>query len=252
MIRVNDKTLDEEMIHKEMQYHTAGSQREAMIKAGESLIIAELIKQRAAELGIETDGREEEEYLQQLIDKDVQIPSASAQECQTYYQQNLEKFNSSPLLAVKHILLAADPEDPAARMEAEDLAKQLIGQLQQDASLFAGLAQAHSACPSKETGGQLGQISKGQTVPEFERQIFACQPGLVEVPIASRYGFHVALVEHREEGRQLPYEAVAERIADYLNEKVKRKSIAQYIQTLISNAEIEGYDFGVSSSPLMQ
>jgi peptidyl-prolyl cis-trans isomerase C len=45
---------------------------------------------------------------------------------------------------------------------------------------------------------------------------------------------------------------VKERIADYMNEKVRRKAIAQYIHTLISDAEIEGFDFSVSDSPLMQ
>ena len=106
--------------------------------------------------------------------------------------------------------------------------------------------------PFSETGGQLGQLGKGQTVPEFERQLFNCQLGLASSPLESRYGVHVAYIDRRVDGKALPYDMVKERISDYLNEKVRRKAIAQYIHTLISNAEIEGFDFSVSDSPLMQ
>jgi peptidyl-prolyl cis-trans isomerase C len=71
-------------------------------------------------------------------------------------------------------------------------------------------------------------------------------------PVATRYGLHVVFIDHKVEGKALPYEAVREDIEQYLNEKVRRKAIAQYIQTLIADAEITGYDFDVSGSPLLQ
>jgi peptidyl-prolyl cis-trans isomerase C len=103
-----------------------------------------------------------------------------------------------------------------------------------------------------ETGGSLGQIGKGQTVPEFERQLFNLPEGLASAPIESRYGIHIVLIAHREEGRQLPFDMAHARIRDYLNEKVRRKAIAQYIEALINDARIEGFSFEVSGSPLMQ
>jgi peptidyl-prolyl cis-trans isomerase C len=51
MINVNQATITEQHILTEMQYHPADSQRNAMMKAAESLIISELLRQRAAELG---------------------------------------------------------------------------------------------------------------------------------------------------------------------------------------------------------
>jgi peptidyl-prolyl cis-trans isomerase C len=62
----------------------------------------------------------------------------------------------------------------------------------------------------------------------------------------------VVAIDHRVEGRQLTFEMAEERIADYLNEKVRRKAIAQYIDRLIAEADIEGFDFSVSESPLLQ
>ena len=68
-------------------------------------------------------------------------------------------------------------------------------------------------------------------------------PGqLCEAPIATRYGFHIIRLDRKHEGRVLPYEVVAERIADYLRESVRRRVDAQYIARLVTAAKIEGID----------
>lgn len=253
MIRVNNTEIPESAILAEMQYHEAENQRAALIKASESLIISELVKSRAADLGITlSEGAGEADALEQLLEKEVPMPAATEEDCRRYYEANLDKFQTTPLLAVRHILLAADPEDDDARIKAADKAIELLAILSADIKQFEKIAADVSSCPSAKLGGNLGQITKGQTVPEFERQLFNLGLGLARRPIESRYGLHLVLVDHRVEGRQLPFETVQERIAEYLNEKVKRKSIAQYIETLISNAEIDGFDFSVSDSPLMQ
>ena len=226
-----------------------------MLKAAESLIIGELLRQRAKALGLsvksETNTASDDNFLDALINAEVAIPQANHTECEQYYRLNPQRFQSSPLVEVSHILLAAAPEDDKARVEAKTLAEQLISKLQQGEPL-AALAQHYSACPSKETGGSLGQISRGQTVPEFERQLFNADPGLMPQPVESRYGYHIVFIARKVAGKQLPFSVVQQKIADYLNEKVRRKAVAQYIHTLIVDAEIEGYDFNLSDSPLMQ
>ncbi|TVZ41454.1 peptidyl-prolyl cis-trans isomerase C [Alteromonadaceae bacterium 2753L.S.0a.02] len=241
MFKVNETPIAEAAVLQEMQYHPSENAEQAKARAVESLIISELLKQRALQVGLEIDSQEN--FVDNLISREVSFPVASQQDCENYYTNNTNKFCTSPLLEVKHILLACDPNDASGRSQANDLADQLIVQLRETPALFEDLAKQHSHCPSAETGGSLGQISSGQTVPEFERQLFHCGEGLVDSPIESRYGIHVVFINHREEAKQLPYPVVAERIADYLNNKVRNVAIAQYIATLIDNATIEGYQF---------
>jgi len=260
MIRVNNIEFDETAVVKEMQYHTAKTHTEAKNKASEALIISELLKQRASVLKLDgvdvqasiSDEKGNEAFLEALLALEVDFPKASDEDSRNYFNANPKKFMTTPLIEAKHILLEAAPEDANTRSEAIELAEQLIKRLEDDPKLFSELATLHSKCPSAKTGGQLGQLGKGQTVPEFERQLFNCALGLASAPLESRYGVHVVYLDRRVEGKVLPFEMVKERIADYLNEKVRRKAIAQYIHTLISDAEIEGFDFAVSDSPLMQ
>jgi peptidyl-prolyl cis-trans isomerase C len=105
------------------------------------------------------------------------------------------------------------------------------------------MAQAYSRCTSASQGGNLGQITTGQTTPEFEQALVALAPGqLCETPVATRYGFHIIRLGRKQDGQLLPYELVVGRIADYLNESVRRRADAQYIARLISAAQVEGID----------
>ena len=253
-IYINGVNITEADILQEMQYHPANDQRSAMIVAAESLIITELFKQRCLKLGLinQDDNRNEDELCELLIEQEVAIPRTSDDECERYYQANLDRFCTSPLLEVDHILLAADKEDLDQRAESKELAESLLEQIKLKPHTFAEKAKMHSMCPSKEHGGSLGQISKGQTVSEFERVLFLSPEGLVPSPIESRYGYHIANIHRKVEGNQIPLEHVETKIKMYLDEKVRRKAVSQYIQLLISDANIKGFEFEVSDSPLVQ
>ena len=101
----------------------------------------------------------------------------------------------------------------------------------------------HSACPSKAVGGNLGQLSPGDTAPEFDAALRAMGPGdITTEPVASRFGHHVIRLDRRIEGGQLPFEPVQERIADYLVDRARHTAIAQFVARLNARAEITGVD----------
>ncbi|MFT6897062.1 MAG: peptidyl-prolyl cis-trans isomerase C [Paraglaciecola sp.] len=256
-IVINGRKIDAAAIDTEIQYHPAQSRREAMVKAAETLIIRELILQRAEELALlapseQPDNEQESNLIDDLMDIEAKVPKATDEECKRYYQANPEKFVTSPLVEAKHILLLAEPKDVDRRAECKIIAEQVIKQLQQKEESFAQLALKYSACPSKETGGSLGQLSSGQTVAEFQRQVFASDEGLLPRPIESRFGLHVVYIDRKVPGKALPFSMVEAKIKQFLNDKVHRKAVAQYIEHLIGEADIQGFSFNPENSPLMQ
>jgi len=256
LVRVNGVEIATQAIAQELQYHPAQSRDEAVYLAVQALVLRELLQQRIAELGLvartETGESEEEAAIRVLIEREVPLPLAEEEACRTYYTGNAQRFFSAPLLAVRHILLACPADDAEARSLAREQALELLGQLGQAPQRFAELALRHSACPSKEQGGALGQISKGQTVPEFERQLFRLPAGLCQQPLESRYGYHLVFVDQRIDGEQLPYEAVAGSIRAELNQRVWQIGVSQYLQGLVGAANIEGIHLQGAETPLMQ
>ncbi|MHB0804737.1 peptidylprolyl isomerase [Stutzerimonas nitrititolerans] len=255
-VRVNGVEIAAQAIARELQYHPAESRDEAVYLAAQALVLRELLQQRIGELGLEVRAEvgesEEEAATRALIEREVPLPLADEATCHSYYRGNRSRFFSAPLLAVRHILLACAADDAEARSLAREQALELLGQLQAAPQGFAELALRHSACPSKEQGGALGQISKGQTVPEFERQLFLLPVGLCQQPLESRYGYHLVFVDQRIDGEQLPYEAVAGSIRAELNQRVWQIGVSQYLQGLVGAANIEGIHLQGAETPLMQ
>lgn len=256
IISVNGVAVTPEAMALELQYHPAASREEAVYLAARALVIRELLQQRIAELGLAVEiaagENEEEAATRLLLEREVTVPDCDEATCVRYFENNRGRFHSAPLLAVRHILLECAPDDAEARHLAHTQAEVLLLSLEEQPGQFAELALKYSACPSKAQGGSLGQVSKGQTVPELERQLFTLAPGLAAKPLESRYGWHVISVDQRIEGQPLPYEAVAVAIRTQLQQGVWQKALVQYLQTLIGAADIRGIALQGADSPLVQ
>ncbi|WP_095143423.1 peptidylprolyl isomerase [Pseudomonas sp. Irchel s3b6] len=256
IISVNQVPITPEAMARELQYHPAPSREEAVYQAARALVIRELLQQRIAELGLSLQlgagENEEEAATRLLLEREVQVPECDEATCERYYDSNRARFHSAPLLAVRHILLECAPDDAEARSLVHVQAEILVQRLEEFPGSFAELAQKYSACPSKAQGGSLGQISKGQTVPELERQLFTLAPGLASKPLESQFGWHVVSVDQRIEGKALPYEVVSTAIRTQLQQGVWQKALVQYLQTLIGAADIRGIHLQGADSPLVQ
>ncbi|WP_309674636.1 peptidylprolyl isomerase [Pseudomonas sp.] len=256
IVSVNEVSITPEAMAQELQYHPAESREEAVYLAARALVIRELLQQRITELGVSLEigagENEEEAATRLLLEREVKVPQCDEESSLRYYENNRGRFHSAPLLAVRHILLECAPDDVEARELAHVQAEILLQRLEEFPGSFAELAVKYSACPSKAQGGSLGQISKGQTVPELERQLFTLAPGLASKPLESRYGWHVVSVDQRIEGMPLPYEVVSTAIRTQLQQGVWQKALVQYLQTLIGAADIRGIHLQGVDSPLVQ
>ncbi len=89
--------------------------------------------------------------------------------------------------SARHILVAT-------MEECENIKKQI-----EDGSDFAELAKAHSKCPSGQQGGDLGEFSQGQMVPEFDQVVFNEEVGKVHGPVKTQFGYHLLEITDRSD-----------------------------------------------------
>ncbi len=133
-----------------------------------------------------------------VVDKLQASATPTDAQIQAYYSAHAAEFAQTK---VRHILVGDNetPGGPANRTQAEALAKvnQVAAKLKAGAD-FATVAKADSDDPgSKDKGGELGEISPGQTVPEFETAMDKLAIGQVSAPVHTRYGYHIIQVEAR-------------------------------------------------------
>jgi peptidyl-prolyl cis-trans isomerase C len=250
MISVNGILIEAEAVAREMQHHPAPKREDAEFKAGMALVVRELLLQRANQL--EIAGADEEERIANLIGLEVRVPDPTDEEVARYYRRNGLKFMTPALYAAAHIFFPARPDDADARELAKLKAKAVLAELLREPDRFAELANAHSACSSKEQGGSLGQVRRGDTNPELEQAMASMQLGIAPEPIGSRHGYHVVRLDRRVPAKSVPLDQAKKWIENHLRSTSRHRAIAQYIQLLTGRAEISGIALAGADSPLLQ
>lgn len=259
-LSVNGMIIDEETLQREMARLGPGPVVQEALRR--TLAVRELLLQEAGEQGLLEDGaprsavtfadRESEEaVIERLLAQEVRTPEPTEDECRRHYEAHSERFVAGELVAASHILFALTPGTPVQALR--ERAGTALAELVANPALFATRAGELSNCPSGAQGGNLGQFGRGEMAPEFEKAIFATTAtGVLPSLVATRHGFHIVLVEQRLPGRQLPFEAVREKIAVHLAARVQERALRQYVTVLAGQADIRGVELESVATPLVQ
>ena len=251
-IKLNGVVLPSHMIAAEAQHHPSQSPPLAFQAAARAIIVRTLLLEEAKREGVVAapefvaPGKRElddEARIRALIEGRIPIVEPDESQCRAFYDADPSRFRSPDLFEASHILFLAHPHDAKTYAEAVARAEGVIAELSHSPGRFEAIARERSECDSRANGGRLGQIVRGETVPEFEQALQRLEEGQVAAtPIQSRYGAHVLKLDARAIGEILPFEYVRERIADYLAEQQWRRDAAAYIERLVRQAKIEGID----------
>ncbi len=247
-LRVADTEISEAEIAREMQHHRAPSPQQSRTDAARALVVRELLRREAERLGVSAEAEPvagetlEEACIRVLIDREVLTPEPGEAACRHYYENNRDRLRHPDHIRVRHILLAAAPSDSGARVRACQLGEKLIAELREHPERFTEFAMRHSACPSRDEGGELGWVERGQTTPEFDRQLYMLKPGLAGLTVESRYGHHVVWVDEISRGAAMDFEEATGKIAAYLEAQVKQNALHQYLQILRERYQVIGLD----------
>ena len=215
----------------------------------------ELLRQRAVAVGLldeaATEAAATEQAIEELLAREVVTPIPKEEECRRYYDAHPREFESGDLVHARHILFQVTPSVRIPEIRAR--AEQTLNELLREPERFAALAAEMSNCPTGHHGGNLGQIGRGATVPEFERAIFRLGPtGLLRELVKTRHGFHIVAIDRRIPGKRLPFDMVRDQIAERLRAMVEEKALRQYISVLAGKASIQGADLNGTEVPLVQ
>jgi peptidyl-prolyl cis-trans isomerase C len=248
---VNDETIPSATIAAEAQNHGAPKDKPGIAwrKAAQALAIRTLLLQEARRRGLRVEpeelapGRfemEEEASIRVLLDEALTIAPITDEAVHAEWARDPNRYRSAPLWDVSHLLCACDPRDPQARAAAQARAVALLARLDGDAKGFAAAAR-ESDCASKASGGHLGQLGPGDTVPEFEAALRSLtEGGISPAPVLSRYGWHIIRLNATAPGQVLPYDTVRPGIAQALEKAAWARASRDFVESLARDARITG------------
>ncbi len=221
--------------YAKQMFEDAGGKRRLL----DEIIKKELIYQDAIKKGIAKSPdvkRKIEEFrkitvITELFEKEiVSKAKVSDQEVRDFYDRNKGEFVSAAQIKASHILV-----------ETEKEANKILARLEKGEK-FQDIAKAVSIDKATaENGGDLGYLSKGQMVPEFERAAFGLKAGETSKPVKTQYGYHIIKVVDRKGGSVIEFERVSDMISQKLLGDKQKELFDNYVDKLKKQYKIEIY-----------
>jgi peptidyl-prolyl cis-trans isomerase D len=173
-------------------------------------------------------------------------------EIQRAYSANQSAYRIPERVKIRHILIET-PKPGAdgkvdqkgvdeARARAQDVLKQIKA-----TGDWAGLAKKYSGDPgSKDKGGELGWLNKGQTVAEFEKTAFSQNKGQISDPVQTSFGFHIIQTEDKEDAHLKPLAEVKPEIEEAIKQEKIKGLMTQASTDAEAIAQKQGLDKAAS------
>ncbi len=200
-------------------------------------IETEILYQEALRRGVDEDPRvrarirtlEQEFLADHLAFLELRERTAvSEEEIEAYFEAHEQEYRYE--YRVSHILVST-------LEEAENVKKLL------ENNSFAWVANRYSIDPVARRGGDLGYLSKGNMIPEFENVVFDLEPGEVSDIVKSDFGYHIIkLVGVRESLVTVDPADVRGQILNMLIMEKRDRAYEAFLESLRRGADIEYYD----------
>jgi peptidyl-prolyl cis-trans isomerase SurA len=140
-----------------------------------------------------------DQLLQRMREQGDLTPLAPTEgELREFYEQSRGQQQRRPAtVSFRQVVLRVEP-DSAALDSARAVADSLVVELRDDAD-FAVAARRFSQDPgSREQGGELGWVRRGNFVPQFEAMAFRLRPGQISEPVLTVFGYHIIEVQRAQ------------------------------------------------------
>lgn len=150
-----------------------------------------------------------------------------------FYQSHVDAYKLEDRAHVAHILFKTVGKTDAEAAEIKKKAEDVLNKAKHGGN-FADLAKQNSEDTSKDKGGDLGWIVRGQTVPEFEAAAFSLPKGSISDLVKTQYGFHIIQVIDRESARTQTLDEVKATIDNQLQQE-KAETLGETLSTQIAD-----------------
>jgi peptidyl-prolyl cis-trans isomerase SurA len=137
--------------------------------------------------------------IQKVVRRKVALRiSVTEQEIDRYFAENRDKLESGLTFEARHILFQPEPGSGEAGWEAARQRAEQVAGLLRSGEDFVVLARQYSDDATRQDGGALGRLKRGELAPEIETEILRLPVGGISPPFRSGVGYHLFKLDSRE------------------------------------------------------
>ncbi len=131
------------------------------------------------------------------IEKAISGVNITEDEVKKYYDEHKSEFVGGESVTASHILV-----------DSEEKAKEILAKITGGEISFEDAAKNNSSCPSGQNGGSLGEFTRGQMVPEFDKAVFEMNEGEISEPVKTQFGYHLIKLDKKNPPKEYAFDEI--------------------------------------------
>lgn len=153
------------------------------------------------------------------------------------YAREKERYRLPERAHLREIVIIR-PDNAAAIETARQKADEIVTTLRGGAD-FAKTAMTVSESGTKAKGGDLGEVARGELLPDLDKAVFNAAQGTVIGPIETKSGWHILKVEQRLPSEVPAFESVKDKLRKEAGEETFQRDLKAYLDRLRKDAYIQ-------------
>lgn len=163
---------------------------------------------------------------------------ASDSELRERYNREKDRYRLPERAHLREIVVLK-PEDALKVDDARRRANDVAAATRLPNADFAKVASTMSESGTRDKGGELGEVARGDLVPELDRAVFNATPGTILGPIETKSAFHIVKVEQRLPSEVPAFESIKDRLRKEQSEETFQRDYKAYIDNLRKEAFVQ-------------
>jgi parvulin-like peptidyl-prolyl isomerase len=162
------------------------------------------------------------------------------------YDREKEHYRLAERAHLREIVIIR-PESPAAVETARAKAEEITTSVRGGAD-FAKTASTVSESGTKDKGGDLGDVNRGELLPDLDKAVFNAAQGAIIGPIETKSGWHILKVEQRLPSEVPAFESVKDKLRKDVSDETFQRDLKAYLERLRKDAYIQINDQNIPTT----
>lgn len=155
------------------------------------------------------------------------------------YNREKERYRLAERAHLREIVILKPETDMMKIEEARQRAVELGEAARKPGTDFANLASTMSEAATRDKGGDLGEIAKGDLVQDLDKAVFAAPSGAILGPLETKSAWHIILVEQRLPSEVPAFESIKDQLRRDASDETFQRDYKTYIENLRKDAYIQ-------------
>ncbi len=221
--------------------------------ASKAILLDRMVQVKALAMTAKAKGMDKDPRIKSLLDyytdeilsqallaSELEKVDITEQDMKDYYAAHKDSFKAPEMVRARRILVKVSAKAPdEERTKAKKKAEEILARVKAGENFAKLAAEVSEDKATKDSGGDLGYVTRGKMPRASEDVVFSLRPGEVSRLVETQVGYEIFKVDEKDEGGVQPFDYAKDKIRKKLADDFNTQRKKDIVENALRDAHVE-------------